>query len=67
MGKSRVKIDFDPKKVEREILSEVSRNKGKIPIEIDCPQCGRQYEAFAGLNTCPYCGAQTTLDVKVDF
>ncbi len=67
MGKSKVKIDFDPKKVEREILSEVSRNKDKIPIEIDCPECGKQYEAFAGLNTCPHCGAEVNLDVKVDF
>jgi len=67
MGKSRVKFDFDPKKLEQEILSQVSRNKDQIPIEIECPECGQKYEAFAGLNTCPHCGAQTDLDVKVNF
>lgn len=67
MGKSNVKIDFDPKKVEQAILSEVSKNKDKIPVEIDCPECGKPYEAFAGLNTCPHCGAELDLDIKVDF
>lgn len=67
MGKSKVKIDFDPKKVKNEILSNVSKNVGKIPIEVDCPECGKKYEAFAGLNTCPHCGTELNLDVDIDF
>lgn len=67
MGKSNIKIDFDPKKVEKEILSEVKKNIDKIPIEVECSECGKKYEAFAGLNTCPHCGAQLNLDVDVNF
>lgn len=64
---SKSSIEFDTDKIKDEIMSQIKENSSKVPVSIECPECGKELEAHEGLNACPHCGSQISLDFDFDF
>ena len=48
----------------RELEAEVRRNLTEgAPFSLDCPGCGKAYDAALGRNECPYCGFSTEVSL----
>lgn len=60
-------IEFDTDKIKDDIMDQIKKNSSEISVPIECHGCGKEFEAYKGLNTCPHCGAQTSLDFDFDF
>lgn len=64
---SKTFVNFDADKIFDEILDDIRENSSNIDFPIDCPHCGKEFEAHGGLNKCPHCGEETSINVNVNF
>ncbi|MEB7779229.1 hypothetical protein NGB30_01615 [Mammaliicoccus fleurettii] len=55
--KSGVSINFDPKKLSKDIANHVKKNKGDLPMKGKCPNCDKQvtFNFKNGKANCPKC------------
>ena len=67
MGKSNIKFDINTKELKKTILNAAREEAYEMDIDIECPECGKHFDAHAGANVCPFCKATVDLDVQVDF
>lgn len=63
----KFKRNFDPEKIEKDILN---KEKGKIKnkmFEIRCPGCENELSVPVGKSICPHCESEINLNLKSDI
>lgn len=59
------KIKLNTDDIASTIKSQTKEILQKKHYDVECPHCGKSFQATSGANTCPHCNGNVTLNLNI--
>lgn len=61
------KTDFDPDEIMSDIKDQLKESLLSDSYDVECPHCGKMFDAYPGNNICPHCENEVVLDLDINI
>lgn len=66
-SKMKVKVEFDTKKVMKNIKNQIQSNLKNQNFEVECPKCNHTFKTSPGKTSCPKCAEVFDFELKLNL